>query len=86
MNEDKKTKVKSQFREYAGVLAAYSVVMAFVAIGFVDMLSQAFLQETITAAPDWNAAMLSLASAALGFLIGKRDGVQPHNLNINGGQ
>jgi len=61
----------THFREYAGVLTAFLTVIAFVLIGFAQMLAELFLGSKITAPPDWMAAMLSLASAALGFLIGK---------------
>ena len=60
------------FREYAGVLCAFVVVTAFIATGFLQMASEAVFGIKVTAPPDWSAAMLSLASAALGFLIGKQ--------------
>ena len=59
-------------RENAGVLVAAIVVMAFVGIGFLQMLSEAIFGVPMTAPGDWMAAMLSLASAALGYLIGKQ--------------
>lgn len=62
----------ASFREYAGALVAFIVVMAFVAIGFVSMAITVFNDKTIAVPGDWMAAMLSLASAALGFLIGKQ--------------
>jgi hypothetical protein len=67
------------FREYAGILIAFVVVASFIGIGFTGMLTQVLLDKVIEIPPDWMAAMLSLASAALGFLIGansnKKDAV-----------
>jgi hypothetical protein len=62
----------ANFREYAGVLTAFIVVMAFVAIGFVTMAITLFSGKSVPVPGDWMAAMLSLASAAIGFLIGKQ--------------
>ncbi len=60
------------FREYAGALVAFIVVMAFVAIGFVQLGIAVWHGSSVPVPGDWMAAMLSLASAALGFLIGKQ--------------
>lgn len=72
---------KGNFRESAGVLTAFLVVLAYVGIGFVQTAAVVFLGQAVQMPPDWMAAMLSLASAALGFLIGKQIGpdtpVQP---------
>lgn len=65
------------FREWAGVLCAFIVVMAFTSLGFVQMFIQVTTGAIIVSPADWNAAMLSLASAALGYLIGKTAGVIP---------
>lgn len=62
----------ASFREYAGVLAAFIVVMAFVAIGFLQMAANVLLEKVVSIPESWMAAMLSLASAAIGFLIGKQ--------------
>lgn len=62
----------TNFREYAGTMCAFIVVMAFVAIGFVSMALIILHGTSIPVPGDWMAAMLSLASAALGFLIGKQ--------------
>lgn len=64
---------KPPFKEGAGVLCAFLVVLAFVAIGFATMTCKVVLGIDVTVPGDWSAAMLSLASAALGFLIGKND-------------
>lgn len=66
------TRDPSNFREYAGALCAFIIVMAFVAIGFVVMAIVVTTGTSVTVPGDWMAAMLSLASAALGFLIGKQ--------------
>lgn len=63
---------KPQFREYAGVLIAFLVVIAYVGIGFVQTAAIVFLGKEVLMPPDWMAAMLSLASAGLGYLIGKQ--------------
>ena len=62
---------KSHFKESAGVLCAFIVVMAFIAIGFLQMTGKVLFGVEVTMSEAWGAAMLSLASAALGFLIGK---------------
>jgi hypothetical protein len=59
-------------RERVGVLVAAFIVIAFIAIGFVHVTTYIVTGTKIDFPPDWNAAMLSLASAALGFLIGKQ--------------
>jgi hypothetical protein len=46
--------------------------MSYVAIGFIQISVQVTTGTPITVTGDWSAAMLSLASAALGFLIGKQ--------------
>jgi hypothetical protein len=66
---------KAPFREYAGVMTAFMVVLAYVTIGFVSMISGLLGLGPVSAPADWSAAMLSLASAAMGFLIGKQVGL-----------
>ena len=68
---------KLHFREYAGVLTAFLVVISYVGIGFVQTAVVVTTATPLEMPKDWMAAMLSLASAALGFLIGK----QGHNDN-----
>ena len=60
------------FKETAATFTAFLVVLAFVAVGFLTMATEAFLGIKVAAPGDWLAAMLSLASAGLGFLIGKQ--------------
>lgn len=59
-------------REYAGVLIASIVVISYIAIGFSAMFSQIVFGVEVKQPEDWRSAMLSLASAALGYLIGKQ--------------
>lgn len=59
-------------REYAGVLTAFIVVIAYVGIGFSTMMAQLIFGVEVSLPEDWRSAMLSLASAALGYLIGKK--------------
>lgn len=63
---------KLPFKETAAAFTAFLVVLAFVSIGFITMGVEAVLGVKIVAPGDWLAAMLSLASAGLGFLIGKQ--------------
>ncbi len=62
----------ANFREYAGTLVATIIVVSFIAIGFVQIGVVVFHGSSVSIPGDWMAAMLSLASAALGFLIGKQ--------------
>jgi len=59
-------------REYAGVLTAFIVVVSYVGIGFSTMAAQLIFGVEVSLPEDWRSAMLSLASAALGYLIGKK--------------
>lgn len=68
---------RRNFKEGAGVLTAFLVVLSYVGIGFVQTAAVVFLGQEVKMPPDWMAAMLSLASAALGFLIGKQIGPDP---------
>lgn len=63
---------KTHFKEYAGVLTAFLVVLSYVGIGFVQTAVVVTTGGDVKLPPDWMAAMLSLASAALGYLIGKQ--------------
>lgn len=65
------------FKDAAGSITAFIVVLSFIAIGFVQGLGNAAFGATITMPESWSAAMLSLASAALGYLIGKNDQAPP---------
>lgn len=66
------------FRDTAAAFTAFLVVIAFIAIGFLTMGTEVITGLKVTAPGDWLAAMLSLASAALGYLIGKQpDALSP---------
>lgn len=62
----------SKFKENAGVATAMIVVLSFVGIGYLKMAESILLSKVVETPDDWSAAMLSLASAALGYLIGRR--------------
>lgn len=64
------------WRDAAGVFTAFIVVASFVAIGFIEMIAEIAFGIVINIDAGWMAAMLSLASAAFGFLIGKRSGTR----------
>lgn len=59
------------FREYAATMIAAIVVIAYVIVGFLQMGIVLYRGLAITIPGEWNAAMLSLSSTALGFLFGK---------------
>lgn len=59
-------------REWAGIVVASFIVIAFVIAGFVQALMTAVYGVTVSFGSDWFAAMLSLSSAAVGWLMGKR--------------
>lgn len=59
------------FREYAATMIAAIVVISYVVVGFFQMASFVWLGKAIIIPGEWNAAMLSLSSTALGFLFGK---------------
>ena len=65
--------VTHRVRNAAGVVCSFIVVCAFAATGFIDVILTYALGTEIEFPGDWMAAMLSLASASLGFLIGKAD-------------
>jgi len=72
MAEKKTDKESAKFREFAGVLTAFLVVLSYVGIGYATAIVQAIFGISLALPDDWRSAMLSLASAALGYLIGKQ--------------
>ena len=78
MDNDKKTEVKpekktfsvKQLKEAAAVLVCAVTVFAFLSIGFVIMLIKILFGLDVVPPGEWLAAMLSLASTAIGFLAG----------------
>lgn len=59
----------SLWRDAAGVLVASIIALSYVAIGFADVTAQIFLATKVQFPESWLAAMLSLSSVALGFLL-----------------
>jgi hypothetical protein len=59
----------SLWRDAAGVLVASIIALSYVAIGFADVTAQIFLATKVAFPESWLAAMLSLSSVALGFLL-----------------
>lgn len=60
------------FREKAGTIIAAVIILSYIAVGFVQMASVMFIGIEVGVPDSWSSSMLSLASAALGFLIGKQ--------------
>lgn len=69
------SKWASTWKDYAGIAVCSITVLSFVAIGFIIMGAKT---AGVDVAPpgDWMAAMLSLASTALGWLAGQK-GTKP---------
>ena len=63
---------RSALREWAGVVAALIAVVAFVNIGYALILIEVFTGLKVSPPEAWESGMISLSSAALGFLIGKQ--------------
>lgn len=63
---------KPLLRDAVGVFSALIIIVAFVLSGFVEYYTPIFIKEVDANIPgDWKAAMLSMASMALGYLFGK---------------
>lgn len=68
----------STFRERAGVLAAWAIILAYISIGFVQFFLGWWSGSTsLTFDPAWTGSMNGLAGGAVGFLIGKQTTNQP---------
>lgn len=63
-------------RDYAGVLVCSITVISFIAVGFMVMFAKLVFASDASPPGEWLAAMLSLASTALGFLAGQRRSAQ----------
>jgi hypothetical protein len=59
------------WKDYAGIAVCSITVLAFIAIGFVIMIGK-MANMDMSPPGDWMAAMLSLASTALGWLAGQK--------------
>lgn len=71
------------FREYAGAMVAVMIVLSYVVSGFVIVICGVLLGVDVKFPGDWNAAMLSLSSASLGYLIGKQVDPKPTNVPVS---
>ncbi len=69
MDQSKKT--TSTWKDYAGIAVCSITVLSFIAIGFVIMIAK-MANMDMSPPGDWMAAMLSLASTALGWLAGQK--------------
>jgi hypothetical protein len=72
MDPSKKT---STWKDYAGIAVCSVTVLSFIAVGFIIMFTK-FLGVELSPPGDWMAAMLSLASTALGWLAGQKGSVE----------
>lgn len=74
MEQSKKN--PNHWKDYAGIAVCSITVLAFIAIGFIIMAAKT---AGVEMAPpgDWMAAMLSLASTALGWLAGQKGSKDP---------
>lgn len=61
------------FKDIAGSLVAFVVVVSYAAIGFAAMGAKVLLNVEVTPPEVWTSGLSSLASAALGYLIGRND-------------
>jgi hypothetical protein len=68
----KKDTNSSALREWAGVIAALIAVFAFVNMGYVLVFIEVFTDKKISVNEAWSSGLISISSAALGFLIGKQ--------------
>jgi hypothetical protein len=62
----------TMFRDYAGVMVCSITVLSFISIGFLIMFVKVVGGGDASPPGEWLAAMLSLASTALGFLAGQK--------------
>lgn len=73
---------KDTFRERAGVITAFVVVLCFIGLGFVQFFTFTYKGVTITFDSDWKISLYGMASIAFGFLIGSKNNQQQ---NAGGG-
>lgn len=64
-------------RARASTVVCSIVIISFIAIGFVTLFSKIILNISVDPPGEWLAAMLSLASTALGFLAGDKNKEKP---------
>ena len=73
---DQNKKNPNHWKDYAGIAVCSITVLAFIAIGFIIMAAKTAGVE-MSPPGDWMAAMLSLASTALGWLAGQKGNKEP---------
>ncbi|PYE23004.1 hypothetical protein C8J32_1086 [Rhizobium sp. PP-CC-3A-592] len=72
----------STFRERAGVYASLMIIVAHIAIGFLQTALTFYSGQEFTVDPGWASAMNALAGGAIGFLVGKQTTNQPGTTTI----
>lgn len=74
MDNEQTPKEKSftakQLKEAAAVIVCATTVFAFLSVGFVIIAVKVIFGIDVNTPGEWSAAMLSLASTAIGFLAG----------------
>lgn len=73
-------------RERVGIYVAAFIVLAYTAVGFVHVSIVIVNGPGVVFPNDWLASMLSLASAAMGYLIGKQTSGTPVPVTTQGGE
>ena len=73
---DQSNKNTGTWKDYAGIAVCSITVLSFIAIGFVIMVAK-MANMDMSPPSDWMAAMLSLASTALGWLAGQKSTKEP---------
>lgn len=71
--ETKKDNDVPMWRELLGAVIAFVIVVSFISIGFIDFIAHGVFEinENVEFNAGWLSAMLSLASTAFGYLVGK---------------
>jgi hypothetical protein len=72
----------STFRERAGVIVSLAIVVAYIAIGFLQMALSFYTGQDVVAEAGWSSAMNALAGGAVGFLVGKQTTNQPGTTTV----
>src|SRR4051794_34324162 len=81
--ENLMTKDPANFREYAGVVAAYSLVVGMMLIGPMDIVAKIYNGQPVSISEVWMSAMITMGGGATGFLFGKQStGSSQPSLNI----
>lgn len=72
----------STFRERAGVYASLMIIVAYIAIGFLQTALTFYSGQEFAVDPGWASAMNALAGGAIGFLVGKQTTNQPGTMTV----